>query len=144
MYEKDIPESCFCTYFLTTSRWCLASVIYQIHAIDLICHIYGSQTQYVVIILQSVSAILTCLTLMSWKNSSNCDKTDLRQYKYKGTKNFSHKWVQLQIRVWRISNFILFNRNNCCISDFCITGMAISPLFYSKEDTLDILNTCFI
>lgn len=65
MYEKDIPESCLRKYFLTTSRWHLAIVIYQFHAIDPICHICGSQTQYVVIILQSVSAILTCLTLMS-------------------------------------------------------------------------------
>ena len=34
MYEKDIPESCLRAYFLIASRWHLAIVIYQSHAID--------------------------------------------------------------------------------------------------------------
>ena len=34
MYKKDIPESCLRTYFLIASRWHLAIVICQSHAID--------------------------------------------------------------------------------------------------------------
>ena len=64
MYEKGIPESCLRAYFLITSRWHLAIVIYQSHAIDPVCCFSGSQTQYVVIILQSVSTILICCSLM--------------------------------------------------------------------------------
>ena len=64
MYEKYIPESCLCAYFLIASRWHLAIVIYQSHAIDPVYRFCGSQTQYVVIILQSVSIILTCCSLM--------------------------------------------------------------------------------
>ena len=54
MYEKDIPESCLRAYFLIASRWHLAIVICQSHAIDPIYRFCGSQTQYVVIILQSI------------------------------------------------------------------------------------------
>ena len=64
MYEKDIPESLLRAYFLIASRWHLAIVIYQSHAIDPVYRFYGSQTQYVVIILQSVSTILICCSLM--------------------------------------------------------------------------------
>ena len=64
MYEKDIPESCLRAYFLIASRWHLAIVIYQSHAIDPVYRFYGSQTQYVVIILQSVTIILICCSLM--------------------------------------------------------------------------------
>ena len=64
MYEKDIPESCLRAYFLIASRWHLAIVIYQSHAIDPVCCFSGSQTQYFVIILQSVSTILMCCLLM--------------------------------------------------------------------------------
>ena len=64
MYEKDILENCLRAYFLITSRWHLAIVIYQSHAIDPVYRFYGSQTQYVVIILQSVSTILICSSYM--------------------------------------------------------------------------------
>ena len=64
MYEKDIPESCLRAYFLIALRWHLAIVIYQSHAIDPVCRFCGSQTQYVVIILQSVSTILICSSYM--------------------------------------------------------------------------------
>ena len=64
MYEKDIPESLLRAYFLIASRWHLAIVIYQSHAIDPVYRFYGSQTQYVVIILQSVTTILICCSLM--------------------------------------------------------------------------------
>ena len=64
MYEKDVPESLLRTYFLIALRWHLAIVIYQSHAIDPICCFSGSQTQYFVIILQSVSTNLICCYLM--------------------------------------------------------------------------------
>ena len=64
MYEKDVPESRLRAYFLIASRWHLAIVIYQSHAIEPVCRFCGSQTQYLVIILQSVTTIFICCSVM--------------------------------------------------------------------------------